>query len=217
MIARAVALGAVLFATITFGWIATAAAEGRDPTGAGSSRDDLPGDSLYQLPIVLTTSACRAFQLSELRGKPLIVTMFYSRCASVCPLLTARLQHLVNQLSPTDQAQIRVLMVSFDSFLDTPESLTAFVTEHHIQDNTWLVARAPAADVRALAAALGIQYRELADHTFNHTAVISVTDRAGVVRARTEELGDSKGVFLRAIRAQLASAHYHSARPAGAS
>jgi protein SCO1/2 len=69
-----------------------------------------------------------------------------------------------------------------------------------------LITRAPASDVRALAAALGIQYRELADHSFNHSAVLSVTDREGTVRARTSQLSGSDASFLAAVRAQLAVA-----------
>ena len=101
---------------------------------------------------------------------------------------------------------MRVLMISFDSARDTPEALSAFAAEHHIAQDNWVVARASASDVRLLAAALGIQYRELADHTFNHTAIISVTDREGVVRAQTSDLADPKGSFVTAIRHQLAAA-----------
>jgi protein SCO1/2 len=172
--------------------------------GASAGAAVLPGDSLYQLPIVLTTSTGRSLQLSELRGKPLIVTMFYGNCTGVCPLLTTRLQHIVKKLTPGERARIRVLMVSFDSDRDTPASLAAFASEHAIDGKNWLLARAPAADVRSLAAALRIKYRELADHSFNHSAVFSVTDRDGVVRARTEELADSNGEFLRAVRTQIA-------------
>lgn len=162
----------------------------------------IPGDSLYQLPITLETAEGETLKLADLRGHPLVVTMFYSHCSSVCPLLTAHVQQLVSHLSPAEQHSIRILMVSFDSVRDTPEALSTFKAEHHIRGANWIVTRAAANDVRALAAALGIQYRELADHTFNHSAVISVTDRDGTVRARTSELAGTDEVFLAALRAQ---------------
>ena len=168
--------------------------------------DAIAGDSLYQLPMMLTSAEGRTFKLAELRGRPLLTTMFYSHCTSVCPLLTAQLQHLTRQLAPAERHQVRVLMVSFDTARDTPEVLRAFKAEHHIQGANWLITRAPASDVRALAAALGIQYRELADHSFNHSAVLSVTDREGTVRARTSQLSGSDASFLAAVRAQLAVA-----------
>ena len=134
-----------------------------------------------------------------------MVTMFYGHCAAVCPMLTAQVQRLVGSLTAAERAQLRVLMVSFDSALDTPQALQEFRAEHHIKDRNWITARAEAADVRTLASALGIQYRELPDHTFNHSTMISVADREGTVRARTSELNGSDPAFIAAVRAQLAT------------
>jgi protein SCO1/2 len=172
-------------------------------TAVFSETSRLPEGSLYQLPLTLTTAPGMPMKLAALRGTPVIITMFYSQCTSVCPLLTAQLQRITQRLSPAGQRQIRVLMVSFDSIRDTPEALTAFEAEHHIAGGNWIVARASANDVRLLAAALGIQYRELSDHTFNHSAIISLADRDGVVRAQTADLTDAKGTFVTAVRRQL--------------
>ena len=165
----------------------------------------LPGDSLYQLDIALQGADGAAFRLAELRGRPLLVTMFYSHCAAVCPMLTAQVQRLVGSLPSAERAPLRVLMVSFDSALDTPQALREFRAEHHISDANWITARAEVADVRTLAAALGIQYRELPDHTFNHSTVISVADPEGTVRTRTSELNGPDPTFVAAVRAQLAT------------
>jgi len=164
----------------------------------------LPGDSLYQLDVMLQGADGVSFPLAQLRGRPLLVTMFYGHCSAVCPMLTAQVQRLVGTLSVAQRRQLRVLMVSFDSALDTPQALREFQAEHHIHDPNWITARAGAADVRALAAALGIQYRELPDHTFNHSTLISVADREGTVRARTSELNGADPPFMAAVRAQLA-------------
>jgi cytochrome oxidase Cu insertion factor (SCO1/SenC/PrrC family) len=66
----------------------------------------------------------------------------------------AQVQRLVGQLSPGEQQRIQILMVSFDAVRDTPEALSAFKAEHHIEEPNWIIARASADDVRALAAAL---------------------------------------------------------------
>jgi protein SCO1 len=163
----------------------------------------ISGDSLYQLPVQLTAADGANFKLSSLRGKPLIVTMFYSRCTSVCPLLTHELQQLMARLSTLERARVQILMVSFDSAGDSPATLTAFKSEHQIAGDNWLIAKASARDVRFLAAALGIQYRELPDHSFNHSAVLSVADRGGTVRARTSDLNDSDGTFVAAVQLQV--------------
>jgi protein SCO1/2 len=165
--------------------------------------DVIASDSLYQLPMQIQMSDGRTLNLADLRGKPLIVTMFYTHCTSVCPLITAQVKSLVGNLTPAERQQITILMVSLDALRDTPEVLTDFKVERHIQDSNWFVARTSASDARALAAALGIRYRELPDHTFNHSAIISVTDANGVVRARTSQMTGPDPEFLTAVRAQI--------------
>ncbi len=187
------------------GRMALSQARDHDEHRGTPAMDVLPGDSLYQLSVTLQTADGQILKMGDLRGRPLVVTLFYSHCTSVCPLLTLQVQRVINALSPAERRQIWILMVSFDSLRDTPEALTAFKDEHHIRDANWIVADTSASEVRALAAALGIRYRELADHTFNHSAIISVTDRDGTVRARASEMTGLDGTFITAIRAQIAA------------
>ncbi len=162
-----------------------AAAAAAPAAAVDSASGTLPGDSLYQLPMALETADGRAVPFSFFRGKPLLVTMFYGQCTSVCPMVTHQLQILERRLAPRARANIRVLMVSFDSSHDTPAELTGFSRQHHIDDRRWVVARTNPDGVRMLAAVLGIRYRQLPDQSFNHSTRIVLADRDGVVRART--------------------------------
>ncbi len=170
-----------------------------------SAAGTLPGASLYQLPMALETSDGGTMTLADFRGRPLLITMFYSHCTSICPLLTAQLQRIVSRLPAAEQHSLQVLMVSFDTDRDTPEALTEFRSLHHIDDPHWIVARASASDVRALAATLGIRYRDLADGGFNHSAVVSLADRDGVIRARSSDLTAPEPTFMAALRTQTAA------------
>ena len=174
---------------------------------------EVPGDSLYRLPIALVTADGAGIALSSLRGQPLLLTMFYSHCTSICPLLTADLQKIDGQLTPDQRTRTRVLMVSFDAVRDTPAELKGFEQLHHIDDPRWVIARASAGDVRLLAAALGIRYRELPDHSFNHSAVITLADRDGVVRARAVGVQAADSQFLDTLRSIAAAGS--ASRPDG--
>ena len=165
---------------------------------------ELPGDSLYQLQIPVQSSDGTSVALSELRGKPLLVTLFYSQCSSVCPMITARLQSIESQITPRNRHNLTILMISLDSERDTPEALATFKHEHHIQGSNWIVARAAAGDVRALAAVLGVRYRELPDHSFNHSAVIALADRNGVIQARADGVLGADADFVRQVQASAA-------------
>jgi protein SCO1/2 len=170
-----------------------------------AARAEVPGNSLYQLSIALEASDGRTMRLAELRGRPLLITMFYAQCTSVCPLLTSRLQSVVDQLIPADRARLTVVMVTFDSDRDSPQALAEFKKEHHIDQTNWIVARASRQDVRLLSAALGVRYRELPDHTYNHSALISLADADGVVQARMSDVNAQQPDFVRAVHAQLAA------------
>ena len=164
----------------------------------------LPGDSLYQLDIPLQASDGTTTTLSQMRGRPLLVTLFYSQCSSVCPMITARLQSIESQITARNRHNVTILMVSLDAERDSPQSLATFKHEHHIEGANWVVARAEAQDVRALAAILGVRYRELPDHSFNHSAVIALVDRDGVIRARADGVSGADADFVRQVQSSAA-------------
>lgn len=162
----------------------------------------LPGGSLYQLGATLEPAGAARLALEALRGEPVVVTMFYSRCTSVCPMLTLQMQHLAAGLGEPERARVRFLMVSLDAAFDTPERLAAFADEHHLPRPPFMVAHASAEDVRAVAAALGIRYRQLPDGSFSHASLITLLDRDGVPRARSALLAGDDPAFA----AELAAA-----------
>ena len=163
----------------------------------------LPGTSLYQLDVALEAAGGARLALESLRGAPVVVTMFYSTCTSVCPLLTLALQRIDAQLDDAERARVRFLMVSFDAERDTPVRLEEFVRSHHLAQPPFIVAHASAGDVRALAAALGIRYRQLPDLSFNHSSLITLLDAGGVPVARSQVLGADDEGFVASVHAQL--------------
>jgi len=164
---------------------------------------ELPGASLYQLNVTLDAAGGARLALDSLRGEPVIVTMFYSTCTTVCPMLTLAMQRIAAGLDDGARARVRFLMVSVDAARDTPERLEAFAADHHLARPPFIVAHAAAVDVRAIAAALGIRYRQLPDLSFSHSSVITLLDRDGVPAARTQVLAAEDPGFVASLRAQL--------------
>lgn len=169
---------------------------------------DLPGDSLYRLQIPMQTAEGSTVALADLRGRPVLITLFYSECSSVCPMITVRLQNIDRHLTPRARRDLTVLMLSLDSDRDSPQALRTFKQHHHIDDPRWIVARADAGDVRALAAVLGVRYRKLPDESFNHSAVITLVDREGVIKAHTEGVTESEVAFARKVEFTAAAGRH---------
>jgi protein SCO1/2 len=162
-----------------------------------------PSDSIYQLPLTLTDQAGHNFQLADRRGAPMLVSMFYTSCQFVCPMLIDALRQTEAQLSDTERARLTVLMVSFDPAHDTVTVLKRTAEERKLDGNHWTLARADAKSVRKFAAVLGIQYRQLPSGDFNHTTAMILIDREGRIAARTEKLGDTDPAFVKLVKATV--------------
>ena len=159
----------------------------------------VPGDSLYQLQVPLTDQAGKPAQLDRYAGQPVLVTMFYGSCPHVCPMLVSTIQRYERELPAASRGRLRVLMVSLDPERDTPAKLSEVAQRHRVDLARWSLGRAGEADVRRLAAALGIQYRQLPDGEFSHATVITLLDRQGRIVKQTSSLLRPEAEFSAAL------------------
>ena len=171
--------------------------------GCGTALAAPSSDSLYNLRPALTDQRGQATTLEAAARGPALVSMFYASCQHVCPMLVSSAKSIDSALAPAERARLRVLFVSFDPERDTPAALAAVAQRHAVDQARWTFARAPAGEVRALAASLGIQYRRLADGEFNHSTIITLLDRQGRIVAHTEHLGAPEPEFVAAVRQAL--------------
>ncbi len=162
-----------------------------------------PGDSLYQLRFGVITQENRRHGLDLYRGHVTLVSMFYASCPDVCPLLITTLQQVDGQLSAEERQRLRVLLVSIDPRHDTPAVLQELARLHRVDASRWSLVQTGAANVRQLAAALNIQYRELPDGNFNHSTVTTVLDGDGRMLGRTATLGRVDPQFFATLKSAL--------------
>jgi protein SCO1/2 len=142
--------------------------------------------SIYALSMSLTDQDGRRIGLDVFRGKPVFVGMFYGTCPAACPLLISTIRRAMSELGSGTDAEVRVLLVSFDPERDTPQALHAIAVQRGL-DARWRLANAPDDQVRDLAALLGIQYRRLPDGSFSHTSSIVLLDRTGAIDTRIDD------------------------------
>ncbi|MDR2012252.1 MAG: SCO family protein [Rhodanobacter sp.] len=172
------------------------------PHDAPSHDAALPGDSIYQIDVPLVDQDGHTLTLGERSGGPVVISMFYSTCPYMCPMIIDTIKRVDHALKANGRARLRVVMVSFDSANDTPPVLKASAVKHHVDFKRWTFARAEPDGVRSIAAALDIQYRALPDGSFNHSGVLTLLDAQGRIVARTEKLGEVDPEFLKAVVAQ---------------
>lgn len=129
----------------------------------------------------LTGSDGQAFTLERYRGRPLVVSLIYTSCSSVCPTTTEQLARAVKEARRALGADaFEVLTVGFDARRDTPKQLARFAEAHGIDDSRWHVASGDETAIRALLADLGFSYVAAAGG-FEHITQTSIVDAEGRV------------------------------------
>ena len=168
---------------------------------AGPAGKPLPPDSVYLLALPLTDQAGGTADWRALRGKPRVVSMFYTSCQYICPLIVESGKAVERQLTPAQQKKLGVVLISMDPARDDPAALKKVAEQRKLDTTRWTLASPPAGEVRAVAGVLGIRYRLLADGEFNHSSALILVDANGRILARTEKIGSKPDPeFVAAVR-----------------
>ena len=162
----------------------------------------LPADSLYHANIKLTDQNGRNFTLADRRGQVQVVSMLYTACPMVCPMIVDTLKMTHKAVGARGDAP-QILAVSFDPKRDDVATLRTFAAQRTLNLRHWTLARAEAGDVRTLAALLKLQYRQLPDGDFNHSSELIALDRDGRIVARTAVIGRVDPEFVNKLKSLL--------------
>ena len=166
----------------------------------------LPRDSVYQLPVQLVDQDGKRFAWASRRGKVQLVSMFYTSCQYICPLIVDSGKAVERQLAPAERERLGILLISMDPARDTPAALMSIVDKRKLDRARWTLASPAPADVREIAGVLGIRYRALADGEFNHTSALVLLDGEGRILARSEQMGSKPDPeFVAAVRRAAAT------------
>jgi len=186
------------FSTLSRRWIVALAASLCVSTGfAAAPERPLPSSSVYQLSLPLGDQNGRSVKLADWRGKPALISMFYTSCEFVCPRIIEGLKRTQRKIAEDGLPTVPVLLVSFDPQRDDAATLKKAAAEHGLNDDTWTLARAEPRDVRKLAALLRIQYKQLPSGDFNHSSVLILLDADGRIVGRTTVIGEADPAFVK--------------------
>lgn len=176
---RGVALGSVLLAGGA-SYAASVDTIGRlDPNRVIARSESAIGRLVGSYQLTDVTNA--PVSLASLRGQPLVISIVYSACSSVCPTTTQHLIDAVDQANRTfGKDKFTVLTVGFDARNDTPARMAHFASIQGIKAPNWRVASADPATISALLRDLGFSY-EAAAGGFDHITQTTILDREGRV------------------------------------
>ncbi len=130
---------------------------------------------------VFTTTLNRKVQLADYRGKPLVVSLIYTSCADICPVVSETLADVVDVAQEAlGKDSFRVVTVGFDARKDTPRQMRAFARSRGLNVEGWEFLSADADTVDRLATDLGFMFFP-GPQGFDHMSQTTVLDQEGRV------------------------------------
>jgi protein SCO1/2 len=148
------------------------------------NRDAVPAaltkDSIYQLDARFTNDSGLPFAIGTLRGRPVVLDMFFTSCGYACPLTVKDMLAIQKRLPRALQSTAIFVLVSFDSVHDTPPVLARFRSERSL-NGQWILLHGDDAGVRELAALLGVKYKQDSSGAFSHSNILTVLDAQGQI------------------------------------
>lgn len=150
----------------------------------------LTARSLYQLEAEWTSDAGKTVKLGTLRGRPVVIAMFFASCEYACPVLTSDMQRMRELLPEELRARTEFVLVSFDVARDTPAMLQGY-RERAMLGDGWTLLRGDTNAVQELAMLLGVKYKQDARGQFSHSNLFTILNPEGeIVHQRPGLLGD---------------------------
>ncbi len=117
-------------------------------------------------------------RLASLRGRHVLLHVFYGSCFTICPIVIEQLRELYSDLSPAQRSNLVILSISVDPVRDTTERLLDLWREEGAFEG-WIMAKPADASINRVAQEFGIWVFAKSDGTINHSADLFLIDPGG--------------------------------------
>jgi protein SCO1/2 len=151
--------------------------------------DDADAFSVYDLAGAWRDQSGAARSLASWRGTPVLLAMIYTHCSATCPLAVAELKRIA-ALNP----DARFVLVSLDPARDDVHRLAAYAAERGLDPARWTLLTGADADVRDLAATLGVRYRQVTPDDLAHSNLITLLDGDGRIARQSSGQWDDAAI-----------------------
>jgi len=124
----------------------------------------------------------KRLKLSDFRGKPLVISLIYSSCADVCPVITSTLEG-VDEIArdALGDDSYNIITIGFDTAADNPVRMRSFAQKYGVPiSDHWRFLSGDLLSVTGLSEDLGFQFFE-SPKGFDHLTQTTILDKNGVV------------------------------------
>lgn len=168
-----------------------------------STKDEIVQNSIFQLNSNWENQDGEQMKLADLNGKTLIMAMIYTSCKTACPRLTAEMKDIEEKLGKYDPKKVRLVLVSIDPEVDTPERMKDYFKQNNFEGEQWLFLRGDESSTREFANVLSVKYKQISPIDFSHSNIISVFSDKGVLTFQKEGLNSDVSEIANEVKKQL--------------
>lgn len=124
-------------------------------------------------------------------GKVYVVDFFFTRCPSICPVMTTNLVNVQKQF--INEKDFAIASFTITPLFDTPAVLREYQEKYKIQGSNWNLMTGDQTAIYDLAnAGFNIFAAEMPDAPggFEHSGLFALVDKEGYLRSRIDEFGN---------------------------
>ena len=133
--------------------------------------------------VAFTERSGRRIELGDFRGEAWVASFIFTRCQGTCPIMTAALKELQQELD-AQGTPLRLVSFTVDPEHDSPEKLAEYAEEYEADDR-WLFLSAPDSVVQPLAIeTFNLAIAEGTDpkEPIIHSSRFILIDKSGTIR-----------------------------------
>ena len=122
-----------------------------------------------------------SLSLSDLAGRPLVISFIYTSCYHTCSMVTSHLAKVVKVARDAlGQDSFSVLTIGFDAPNDTPDRMRVFAAQRRIDDPDWYFLSGDVETIAHLSRDLGFLFVS-SPKGFDHVVQSTIVDGEGKV------------------------------------
>ena len=119
--------------------------------------------------------------LSEYKGKPLVISLIYTSCHHICPTTTKHLDTVIGKArNALGKDSFHVVTIGFDTDNDTADAMRIFAKQQSVRADNWDFLATDKKTITSFSKQLGFQFFPSASG-FDHLIQTSLLDKDGVV------------------------------------
>lgn len=177
----------ILLATITFSCKQKTEEKGeccKKETSAAKEEEAINSsdESIYNVDSDWKTQNDVTVKLESFKGKITVLAMIFTHCESACPRIVADLQRIESEIPKEQLKDVQFILVTMDPIRDTPKRLKEFAAEHKIEESRWTLLTSNEDDALVFANVIGMKYKKTEDGGFDHSNIINILDKNGVIK-----------------------------------